>query len=211
MQPKVVFVIGPESTGSTLIARICGHVLCGIPMNSGEKTQWKDQDDNQVWHVSLPSGAAASFPDIDAWISKYKETHAIHFVLTTRDITLSEFSRRGRFMRRGAEEVKQQSQQARDIMIHAMGLGYPWHIVSYETTVFLGAPYLDLLYRFIGVESDFLPPLRDANLKRLESMGIRDSIERWLRRSWFAVRGGPRKPKPDDTRFPASEEPPPGG
>lgn len=211
MTPKVVFVIGPESTGSTLIARICGHVLCGVPMDSGEKTQWKDAEDNQVWHVSLPSGAAATFPDIDAWIRKYSETHAIHFILTTRDITLSEFSRRGRFMRRGEDEVRMQSQRARDIMIHAIGLGYPWHVVSYETLVFLGAPYLELLYEFIGVKCDFMPTLRDANRKRLESMGVIDSMARWLRRSWFVVRGGPRKPKPDDTRFPASEEPGPGG
>jgi hypothetical protein len=208
MLPKAIFIIGAESTGSTLVSRICGHVLCGAPMAKGEKALWADEQGNEVWHVSLPSGAAASFPDIDLWIEKYKDTHDIRFILTTRDITLSEYSRRGRFMRRGEAEVKDQSAKARDIMCHAMTLGYPWHIVSYETLMFLGQPYVELIYDFIGVESDFAPSLRDGNLKRLQAMGPWDSFTRWLRRAWFTVRGGPNKPLPDDTRFPADEQPP---
>ena len=54
--------------------------------------------------------------------------------------------------------------------------------------IYLGKPYLDLLYQFLGVESDFLPSLRDGNLKRIQSMGLVDNLKRTMRRTLFNVR-----------------------
>mgnify|MGYP004256104561 FL=1 len=91
-------------------------------------------------------------------------------------------------MRRGSYEVKRHSDRARDIMLQVMSMDYPWYISSYETMIYLGKPYLDLLYEFMGVESDFMPSLRDGNLKRIQSMGLVDNLKRTMRRTLFNVR-----------------------
>ncbi|MBG84188.1 MAG: hypothetical protein CMJ40_06530 [Phycisphaerae bacterium] len=188
VKPKFFFVIGPESSGSTLTARICAQVLLGVPFDSERSEEWEDDKGNRVWHVSLPSGPEATFADVNQWVRDYSDTHDLHFILTTRDITLSEYSRRGRFMRRGSYEVKRHSDRARDIMLQVMSMDYPWYISSYETMIYLGKPYLDLLYEFMGVESDFMPSLRDGNLKRIQSMGLVDNLKRTMRRTLFNVR-----------------------
>ena len=36
---------------------------------------------------------------------------------------------------------------------------------SYETMSLYGRPYFQRLYRFLNVESDFVPPVRDANAR----------------------------------------------
>lgn len=180
--------MGPESSGSLLTARICAQVLMDVPFDSERTEKWEDDAGNRVWRVSLPSGPETTFVDVNQLVQDYSQTHDLHFILTTRDITLSEYSRRGRFMRRGSYEVKRHSDRAHDIMLQIMTMDYPWYISSYETMIFLGKPYLDLMYEFLGVESDFIPSLRDGNLNRIQSMGLVDNLKRTMRRTLFNVR-----------------------
>ena len=48
-------------------------------------------------------------------------------------------------------------------MLEVMHGDIPYFIWSYESFMFLGSDYLQNLYQFLGVESDFMPELRDAN------------------------------------------------
>ena len=73
-------------------------------------------------------------------------------------------------------------------MLEIMTMDYPWYILSYESMIYLGKPYLDLLYDFLGVESDFVPPIHDGNLNRIQTMGLVDNLKRTMRRTLFNVR-----------------------
>ena len=121
-ETQVFLCHGPESSGSTLTARICLEVLLGVPFDSERAEEWEDDKGNRVWHVSLPSGPEAAFADVNQWVRDYSDTHDLHFILTTRDITLSEYSEA--IHERGSYEVKRHSDR-RDIMLQVMSMEYP--------------------------------------------------------------------------------------
>lgn len=167
MNNKCVFVIGPESSGSKLVARICSHVLQIQDFDDWNGTAWSDRGEHKVCHRSLPYNLPPKFPDIEEWISTHHESYDLCFILTTRDITLSELSRIERFSK-SKPQVEAESAKAREIMLDVLRKPYPVLIWSYETFMFLGLAYLKQLYQFLGVQSDFCPPIIDGNRKRLE-------------------------------------------
>lgn len=169
MKRKCVFTIGPESSGSMLVARICAHVLGVAPFGQWNGVGWCDQGRNKVCHRSLPFCIPPRFPDIGKWIADNESDYDIHFVLTTRDITLSEISRVERF-NKSFEQVRSESLRAKEIMSQIIASEQKHLIWSYETFMFLGQPYLSELYRFLEVESDFEVPLKDGNRYRLEQL-----------------------------------------
>ena len=148
---KLVVVIGPEGTGSKLIADICATVL-ELP--------------HGVMHRSLPRFFRPSWIDPAAVVAQHQEEFDIYFVLTTRDITLSEMSRMERFGRT-KEQCQEHSERAKEIMSKVIRDGHKHFVWSYETFMFLGKLYLDALYQFLGVESDYIPPLVDGNKCRI--------------------------------------------
>ena len=64
-------------------------------------------------------------------------------------------------------QVEQESMKAKEIMIHIMQSGQKYFIWSYETFMYLGQAYLDQLYKFLAIDSDFCPDLEDANRNRI--------------------------------------------
>jgi hypothetical protein len=125
-----------------------------------------DPSGHRICHRSLPYGLHAQFPDVEAMVADHRDRHDILFLLTTRDRTLSELSRRSRFGK-SAQQVSRETERARDIISSILRSEWPSFLWSYETFMLLGGDYLSLLYRFIGVESDFLPELRDGNAERI--------------------------------------------
>ena len=59
--------------------------------------------------------------------------------------------------------------EAAHLMTEIASSHIPHLFFSYESLVFLGHVYLRELYRFLGVESDFEPPLIDANERYLKA------------------------------------------
>lgn len=163
---KCVFVIGPESSGSKLIAKVCAHVLGIYEFGQWNGTGSCESGEHKVYHRSLPYGDPPKYPDIQEWIEENKSRYELYFILTTRDISISELSRHDRWSR-PAELSRQQSLKAKEIMVGVMKSGFNFFIWSYETFIFLDKNYLDLLYRYLGVESDFLPELIDGNRKKI--------------------------------------------
>ena len=148
---KPVIVMGPEGSGSKLIAKICARAL-NLP--------------HAVMHHSLPRFFRPSWADPAALVAEHEGEFDIYFVLTTRDITLSEMSRMERFGRT-KEQCQEHSERAKEIMSKVIRDGHKHFVWSYETFMFLGKLYLDALYQFLGVESDFIPPLVDGNKRRI--------------------------------------------
>ncbi|MEO9850087.1 MAG: hypothetical protein ABJE80_12775 [Reichenbachiella sp.] len=183
---KCVFVIGPESSGSMLIAKICSHVLGIQAYGSWDGAGWSDEGHHKVCHRSLPYSNPPVFPDIDAWISTNKDEYNIHFVLTTRDLMISEISRFDRFAK-PLRQSKLESEKAKEIMKGVMNKDQKYLIWSYETFLFLGLDYLQLLYQFLDVKSDFIPDLVDGNRSKIVKIGFGRKVRHFLRRIYKLI------------------------
>lgn len=165
-------MIGPEGTGSKLIARIISQALGIKGFDEWSGNGWCDSGQHKICHRSLPYKNPPRYPDIGRWILENKAEYEIVFVVTTRDITLSEMSRTKRFGK-SSMQVHNESETAKFMIKNLINSGNQYYIWSYETFMFLGIDYLKLLYGFLGIESDFCPSLMDGNRKKL--LGIHPS------------------------------------
>lgn len=166
---KCVFAVGPESSGSMLVARILAHVLKIEPYGLWNGVGWNDSGRHKICHRSLPFGMPPHYPNIDQWIRNNRENYDLYFVLTTRDISLSESSRMSRFMK-PKKQVEYESIMARQMMSDIIKRDVNLFVWSYETFMFLEIDYLRMLYRFIGIDSDFSPDLVDGNSKWIQAL-----------------------------------------
>lgn len=172
MNKKCVFVIGPESSGSKLIAKVSSQALGIAQFGQWNGSAWSKSETHKVCHRSLPYEKKVKFPDIDAWINKYQQDHDIYFILTTRDITISQASRYQRW-KKPQHQSSKESETAKNMMISVMNKNLPYFIWSYETFMFLGEPYLQTLYEFLDIQSDFCPELMDANAGKVKKSPFR--------------------------------------
>ena len=60
--------------------------------------------------------------------------------------------------------TEKRNQKARKIMIEIMQKE-PFFIWSYESFMFLGEPYLKILYQWLGIKSNYMPEINDGNKK----------------------------------------------
>lgn len=149
-----------------LVARILAGVLGIEKYGEWNGVGWVDNGRHKVCHRSLPFNIPPQYPDIARWISENELNYEIYFVITTRDITISEVSRVNRFSK-SREQVKKESIKAKGIIADLLNSEQKCFVFSYETFMFLELEYLQQLYRFIGIESDFMPEISDGNRRRL--------------------------------------------
>lgn len=168
---KIVFVIGQESSGSRLVARACAHSLGIVDFDDWNAIGWTHSEKASVCHRSLPYGTPPKFPDITRWLEKYGPNNDLFFVITTRDVTLSDISKVEVFGKSTAL-VMSERHKVRAVIAQAMASGHPYTFVSYETLMFLGEPYWKELYAFLGIPlaDQKFPVLKDANEKRISEM-----------------------------------------
>lgn len=92
-------------------------------------------------------------------------------MICTRDVTISERSRRERWPKRPSSLLDEQTARARAIIREVMET-CSYTIWSYETFMVLGGDYLRELDRYLGIESTFMPPdILDANAKHVRPAG----------------------------------------
>jgi hypothetical protein len=163
MKQKCVFVVGPESSGSTYVARIvstalgrpgwngrgfncCGEAMCDQPSDHVYPCT-PVPNGVLVCHRSLPF-AGSAYPPIRQWKAAYDP----RWIVCTRDITISELSRQTR-MGKPAQQCSQQSDQAQAIIrSDILGSSDQTFIWSYETFMFLRDSYLNRLLTFLGIQ-----------------------------------------------------------
>ena len=183
-QRRCVFVVGPEGSGSMLAAKIVAHVL-GVRSYGhwDPPVGWSHSDLSDghvsdvaqnnvvagridtVCHRSLPYGRAGDmYPDLDQWRSSNRDA-LTQFVITTRDVSIVDRSKRTRF-NRPESTCRMDRERSRQWIAEVLQRKLPCFLWSYETLIYLRADYLRQLYAFVGVESDFVPPdLFDGNRK----------------------------------------------
>lgn len=170
---KHIIVTGTESSGGSLVARTIAHAF-----EVSHFDAWDGMGPNaitnqivKVQHVSLPAGNPAEFPNVREWIVGDDEDGPRVFVLTVRDNGISIRSK----MRRAEgysgltfEEAQRDNARAARLLAEISSSHRPHLFFSYEALIFLGHVYLQDLYRFLGVESEFVPPMIDANARYLK-------------------------------------------
>jgi hypothetical protein len=183
MKKKCVFIIGPESSGSTLIAQIISAALNGDTAWSGRGFNCCDsafcdrQNDfsqpcskveHLVCHRSLPFGLEPEWPPIEEWQSKYDA----YFVLCTRDSTVSALSVKKRFQRK-PNLIADHQNEAKKMITEVLRSDAKSFLWSYETFMFLNETYLQQVYCFLGLKSDYVPAeIKDANPKYIDQSAL---------------------------------------
>lgn len=183
-QRRCVFVVGPESSGSMLAAKIVAHVM-GVRAYGqwAPPVGWSHSDLPQghvsdaaqaravaarldtVCHRSLPYGRDGDqYPNIGQWLTLNRDA-SCQFVITTRDVSIVDRSKRKRFSRSEAL-CRENRDRSRQCIADIVQQKLPYFIWSYETLVYLRDDYLAQLYAFLGIPSKFVPPdLFDGNEK----------------------------------------------
>lgn len=172
MAELCVFVIGTESSGSKLAGKILAHALGICPYGTWNGSGWAtgSQSPRRLCHRSQPYGAEGAFSDIAQW-NEENRGFDIRYVICTRDVKISQRSRRERWPKRPSSLLDEQTARARAIIREVMQT-CSYTIWSYETFMFLGGDYLRELYRYLGIESTFMPPdILDANAKHVRPAG----------------------------------------
>jgi len=180
MKEKCIFIIGPESSGSTLIAKIISTALNGTDDWNGRgfnccNSASCDRENgfmspcgevkHLVCHRSLPFFLEPEWPPIEDWKAKYDAS----FIICTRDATIAERSVAERF-KRNAKTISEQQNRANQIISELLKSESKSFIWSYETFMYLQEDYLQLLFDFLKLESDYeLKSLRDANFKYIKT------------------------------------------
>ena len=150
MMNKCVLVIGRESTGSKLIAKIIAHILGVADYGSWEGHDWasENRDGNIVLHQSLPNDK--DWIDVDKFIDD-NPGYEYFVVLTTRDKTLAKQSRIETYNNEHVE-MDGEGLIAKDIMLSIINSDKNYYVWSYESFMFLGLDYLNPIFKFLGIE-----------------------------------------------------------
>ncbi|HLB52564.1 MAG TPA: hypothetical protein VJK48_02505 [Chlamydiales bacterium] len=167
-QKKAYIISGPESSGSTFIARVIAHVVGKDPIYkewSGRKWNGDLGDDVVILHLSQPAGK--EFYDL-AWFQKTFADYDRYFILTTRDVNIIKTSKKKRFKRTKDNAISDQ-EMSKNILSDIIK-NEKFFIWNFETQIYLKESYFQLLYDFLEVKSNFFPPdLTDANAKHIDA------------------------------------------
>ncbi len=160
---KVVVVTGLECTGSKLCAKIVAHVLNICEYGTWNGMKWTSSNNKAVLHRSTPAAVNKSkkqMIDPQELIKTYKD---LSFVFTTRDSNI--IAKRKKY---SLKEKKKWINANREIIKTVVEKGIPYMYFSYEAFMTYKDIYIKELYKFLDVQSNFLPSLRDGNIKYLK-------------------------------------------
>lgn len=170
---KHIIVTGTESSGGSLVARTIAHAFGVLHFDD-----WDGMGPNavtnqivKVQHISLPAGNPSKFPNVREWIFGDDEDGPRFFVLTVRDNGISIRSKMRRaeaYSELTLEEAQRDNARAASLLAEIASSHRPHLFFSYEALIFLGNVYLQDLYRFLDIESEFVPPMVDANARYLK-------------------------------------------
>jgi hypothetical protein len=190
MKENCIFITGPESSGSTLVAKIIAQVL-GNPTWSGRGFNCCDDAqcdadngyinpcrkvERLVCHRSLPF--KHYWPPFDAWKEKYNGK----YIICTRDKTICRYSQLTRFSWKDEKILKEEEKKVSlllDDLINSEDTStFIW---SYETYVLLGKTYLNLLADYLEIpryEFENFEPPRNENAKYITPYKKRSRLSR---------------------------------
>ena len=162
---KLIIITGFESTGSVFVAKVISYVTgkCQTYGSwSGYGVNGSVDDELVILHQSMPSSRRPKkwLSDLDGKISQYVG-YQVYCVVCTRDLNISKQSRMSRF---GGtlREYTEDDERASEYLISLLR-AHNSFIFSFETAVALKNYYYHELFKWLDVETEFVPPLFDAN------------------------------------------------
>jgi hypothetical protein len=191
MMKNAWVVCGPESSGSVFVAKTLSFAIghCDFfGQYSGYGYNSNDLCENLVLHRSLPYQRPKKFQnslveEIAAFSDKYER---VNYILTTRDKSCSiqsKIRRFGGFFQEAEEDYKIAAPYFE--MLSNDDRCFIW---NYESMILLGYPYFLRMYRFFGIDSDFVPEIFDANAPYVKKSHLKHSIIHALTKSRKQVR-----------------------
>jgi glycosyltransferase involved in cell wall biosynthesis len=94
----------------------------------------------------------------------------VYVVLTVRDGTIANLSKLREHTDGGMATAEEEMGEAVRLIQEVLEQHDQCFVCSYEALMLLGEPYVQQLYRFVGIESDYMPPLKNANPKYVRTL-----------------------------------------
>ena len=161
-----ILVTGPENSGSKLCARTIAHVLNVCDFEDWAGHYWapnKISNKHSVLHRSTPY-AGNNVVNVNQIIKEYKGKD-LRVVFTTRDGNISKNRLKKTRKNYTDDDAKHFIGENIKIINKVRKENIPYIFWSFESTILYAETYLYDLYKFIGIESEYIPPLFDANEK----------------------------------------------
>jgi glycosyltransferase involved in cell wall biosynthesis len=147
-------------------------------------------DDTELKNTLIGHATGRAFLDPSPLINGLKRVgYDVRIVLTVRDRSVSIHSKCREHTHGNGDLAATEMDHAMDIMQTVLLRHHDnCFVCSYEALMALGAPYLQKLYAFLDIRSDYCPVLKDGNRKYLpEYTGDRSALRA---KSIFALRLG---------------------
>ena len=142
-------ITGAESTGSVFISK-CISKSMGFTDWNGYRF-FEPSADIKFLHRSQPWGNARQYSDYGRF-SEIFDGYECKYIVCTRDISFSNLSKQRRFGRKDGE-LKHNRNTCKSIISDIITSGEKYFIWNYETMVYLGRVYFDLLYDFLKIDN----------------------------------------------------------
>ena len=161
---KALVVLGYESSGSVFTAKVISYVTgkCSFFGEwNGYGFNGSIGDDLVILHRSIPYMRPKLWHDDPQELLALFDGYDTQFIICTRDLSISHLSRKGRFGGTIADYVSD-SQRATNLFKKIIE-NYRSFIFCYETMVALEYVYFKELYRWLNIDSEFKPDIKDGN------------------------------------------------
>ena len=181
MKKNCIFVTGPESSGSTLIAKVINEALCNQSWNGRGFNCCDDPRcdiENGYMAPCQPKESLVchrSLPFDDSWppIAEWNKFYTPKYVICTRDSNVCRVSQLSRFKWKDDETLANEKKKAVGILNELIyDKDIPTFIWSYETYILLDKVYLHLLADFLEIPRhcfDKITPPLNGNLKYISN------------------------------------------
>ena len=140
-------ITGSESTGSVFISK-CISESMGFSNWNGYKF-FEPTSSLKFLHRSQPYGKARQYSDYKE-ISNMFDGYECRYIICTRDISFSNLSKQRR-KGRSNPDLTHNHNTCKSIITDIVNSGERYFIWNYETMVYLGNGYFDLLYDFLEI------------------------------------------------------------
>jgi hypothetical protein len=167
---KALVVLGYESSGSVFAAKVVSYVTgkCSYFEEwNGYGFNGSIGDDLVILHRSIPYMRPKLWHDEPQELLTLFKGYDVQFIICTRDLSISHLSRMKRFGGTNADCVADSHRAT--MLFKKIIENYQCFIFSYETMVALDYAYFKELYRWLNIDSDFKPDIKDGNAPYIEN------------------------------------------
>jgi len=157
-----IIITGAESTGSVFASKAIFKSF-GFDGWNGYGF-YKPNHQFKFLHRSQPYGKNnySNYQELSSFFQNFE----CKYILCTRDITCSNLSKQRRFNRTDSD-LKHNHNTCKQIIFEIISSGEPYFIWNYETMIYLGKIYFDLLYDFLEIKNSdrYYPCILNKNIQ----------------------------------------------